>query len=288
MMTYNRLTVTAACAVLSDYASHGDLSLLENQWGIAGRTNSNSKSQRSADLARIAIDENPMVLTENGQMPLSIAVIEEAIKAPPVKQTSTYWLKLIAGLRFDGFDLDNVETEIPSPNTWSVTSTRAEIVLRPIYPQHIPALNFREAEDEVSALLKRFDFTTSHGHLNQAISAFSRGDWAASNAQLRTFFESYLQEIAKACGSTGSENAISTRKYLGELVPPFLFTEYNEWNVNEQKPQFLGGLMARMHPAGSHPGLSEEDDCAFRLHISLICARLLLRRFDQRISHRNE
>lgn len=282
MIAFNRMTVTAACAVLADYASHGDLALLESEWGIVGRTTTSSKTQRSADLASIANEENPEVLTERGMMPLSNAIIHEAIKAPPNKQDSDYWRKLVAGLRFDGLEVGSVETELDGANAWSSPTIKTEIVLRPIYSQDIPALNFREAEDEVSTLLQKHGLSTSHGHLRQAILAFTQGQWASANAQLRTFFESYFQDIAKALGLASNEDAKTTRKFLGEISPPFLLTELNEWNANDQKPQYFGDLMARMHPAGSHPGLSEQDDCTFRLHITLISARLLLRRFDQR------
>jgi hypothetical protein len=282
MITFNRMTITAACAVLADYASHGQLALLESEWGISGRTSTTSKAQRPADLARIATEESLEVLTELGTMPLSNAIIHEALKAPPNKQTSDHWRKMVAGLRFDGLEVSSVETQVTDANAWSSPTIKTETVLRPIYSQDIPALNFREAEDEVSALLQKHGLSISHGHLRQAILAFTQGQWASANAQLRTFFESYFQDIAKALGLASHEDARTTRKLLGEISPPFLLSELNEWNINDQKPQYFGGLMARMHPAGSHPGLSEEDDCTFRLHITLISARLLLRRFDQR------
>jgi len=44
------------------------------------------------------------------------------------------------------------------------------------------------------------------------------------------------------------------------------------------------GLMNRMHPHGGHAGLSEEEDATFRLQVTLITARLFLRRLDQRVS----
>jgi len=62
------------------------------------------------------------------------------------------------------------------------------------------------------------------------------------------------------------------------------YTQYNEWENDRGKPAFVLGLWARLHPQGSHPGLSEEDDCTFRLQVTLITARLFLRRLDQRIS----
>jgi hypothetical protein len=45
-------------------------------------------------------------------------------------------------------------------------------------------------DDEVHQILKAYAFVTPLGHLDQAIEAHTRGDWAACNSQLRTFLES--------------------------------------------------------------------------------------------------
>jgi hypothetical protein len=42
----------------------------------------------------------------------------------------------------------------------------------------------------------------------------------------------------------------------------------------------MNGLANRLHPKGSHPGLSDNEDSTFRLHVVLLTARLLLTRFD--------
>jgi hypothetical protein len=39
--------------------------------------------------------------------------------------------------------------------------------------------------------------------------------------------------------------------------------------------------MRRLNPEGSHPGLSDDEDCSFRLNIVLLTASLLLRRYDR-------
>jgi hypothetical protein len=59
----------------------------------------------------------------------------------------------------------------------------------------------------------------------------------------------------------------------------FLSIPLNEWN-NDGKG-FINGLVKRLHPQGAHPGLSDEEDCTFRLHVVLLTAALLLRRFDK-------
>ncbi|MGO7830645.1 hypothetical protein ACC690_39220, partial [Rhizobium johnstonii] len=78
-----------------------------------------------------------------------------------------------------------------------------------------------------------------------------------ANGELRKFYESYLNEISDKLGYSGGQDSKANRDFLGTLDPPFLLSDYNEWHANNQKPQYVPGLMNRMHPHGGHPGLSE-------------------------------
>lgn len=49
-------------------------------------------------------------------------------------------------------------------------------------------------------------------------------------------------------------------------------------HLYDRELHFSDGLIARLNPQGSHPGLSDQEDCTFRLHIVIITARLVLRR----------
>ena len=288
MSEFNRMTVVAAAEVVSGFQSHSDMEVLEVQWGIFGRCRLSSKSARVADLARIACDEDMEVLTESGRVRLSYALVEVAISAPEHVRSDIAWKKLIAGLRFDGFEVCVTQAEVDSYDFWrsGQADTTAELVR--MLPSDVPDLDLREAESEVTLLLNRHCFTVARGHLAQAVSAFGRGEWSSANGELRNFYESYLNEIAAGLGYTGSSDSRAKREYLGSLQPPFLLTDYNEWNPNNQKPQYVQGLMSRMHPHGGHPGLSEEEDATFRLQISLVSARLFLRRYDQRVRSSHE
>lgn len=283
MSEFNRMTVVAAAEVLADFQSHSDMEVLEIQWGITGRCRSSSKSARVADLARIACDEDMEVLTVAGRVRLSRALVEFAIAAPLHTQSSTAWKKLIAGLRFDGFEVRITQVDVDSNGFWRSRQADTTVELIRMLPSDVPNLDFREAESEIALLLDRHVFLIAKGHLAQAISAFSRGEWSSANGELRNFYDSYLNEIAAGLGYTGSGDARARRDYLGSLQPPFLIVDYNEWNPNNQKPQYVQGLMSRMHPHGGHPGLSEEEDASFRLQITLVTARLFLRRYDQRV-----
>ncbi|MCY4477361.1 MAG: hypothetical protein OXC70_05175 [Gammaproteobacteria bacterium] len=284
MSEFNRMTVVAAAEVISEFHSHSDMEVLEVQWGIAGRCRSSSKSARVADLARIASEEDIEVLTEAGRVRLSRALVEIAITAPEHARSSPSWKKLIAGLRFDGFEVRTTQADVDPDGLWRSARADPTAELVRMLPSDVPGLDFREAESEVTLLLDRHGFTVSKGHLTQAVSAFSRGEWSSANGELRNFYESYLNEISSALGYSGSGGGKHKRDYLGGLQPPFLLADYNEWNNSNQKPQYVQGLMSRMHPHGGHPGLSEEEDATFRLQISLVTARLFLRRYDQRFS----
>lgn len=280
MIEFNNMTVVAAVEVIAEFKSHGDMSVLEVQWGFVG--NSSSKSARIASWAqRATAPHAPQVMTENGSMNLARAIVETAIKAPPGARNSDAWKKFVAGLRFDGFEA--VEMEVPPPSSEPWQSPRTIVTLTRMLPADMPGLDFREAEDEVTTLLVQGGFTVAKGHLEQAVSAFQRGEWSSANGELRNFYESYLNEIAVRLGCDSQQDGKAKRDYLGRLQPPFLLTEYNEWNENNQKPQYVQGLMSRMHPHGGHPGLSEEEDATFRLQITLVTARLFLRRYRQRM-----
>lgn len=259
-------------------------STLALQWGMQNDCGSGSVLSKTNALAQIAIEKDPGVNTPLGRRDLSHAIIELAITAPDhtKHRNQSVWTKLVAGLRMDSFEIIEESEAIEETDLWEDPKTKTILVLRRMLPQDLPELNIREAENELVALLRDHNFQTATGHLNQAISNFSTGNWAAANAQFRTFYEEYLNEIAVKLGCSLSESAKSKRRYLGELDPPFLLSKYNEWDNNDNKPQYIQGLMSRMHPEGSHPGLSEEEDCTFRMQITLITARLFLRRFDQR------
>ncbi|MDE8601597.1 hypothetical protein M3I01_001470 [Marinomonas sp. RSW2] len=282
MTEFNRMTLVAASQVVAAYQSHNEMELHEVQWGIDHLVSTNSKDARAVSWSKLAIERNLSVMTVLGQTSLVRAIIELAIKAPAHYQKTPEWKKLLAGLHFDGFEV--VQVEKPTGETGWGGNPKMEkgSELRRMLPEYVPETDFREAASEVELLLDQMNLSVAKGHLKQATTAFQLGNWASSNAQLRSFFESYTNEISDELGYTGKDDSKLKRDFLGELDPPFFLSDYNEWNANIQKPQYVQGLMSRMHPEGSHPGLSEEEDATFRLQISLITARLFLRRFKQR------
>jgi hypothetical protein len=151
-------------------------------------------------------------------------------------------------------------------------------VLRRTLPE---VLDLPAADDEVHLLLDRHRLTTPRGHLDQGTQAHSEGNWAAANGQFRTFLESLFDEIALLVDPThapATSTGENRRQLLANLPTPFLSRQLNEWS-NDGK-NFVNGTFKRLHPQGSHPGLSDEEDSTFRLHLVLLTARLFLRRLD--------
>jgi hypothetical protein len=123
------------------------------------------------------------------------------------------------------------------------------------------------AESEVDRLLTKHGFAVPKGHLDQAIDAHVRANWASANGQFRPFFEGLLDAIA--------EKLVPSE---GDSLRRLLQVGFIQRDLNER--DFVQGLMKRLHPKGSHPGLSGEEDSTFRFHLVLLTARLLLTRFD--------
>lgn len=291
MTNFNSMTLMAAGEMIAEMSTQAAFSSLILSWDVEEFCGSGSVASKVNQLVRFAKSSmgQRSVPTVNGHCELRRAIIEHAIIAndQAKRNQPEAWARFVAGLKMDGYEI--VATKVPDPSgRQSIFEDGPAMVSQPtltrMLPQSVPGTDFREADDEVTDLLKVHGFSVALGHMQQAISAFQRGDWAAANAQLRTFTESYLSDLAVRLGYQGPDKMNNRFKFLGEVEPPFLLAVYNEWNLNDQKPQFTKGLWSRMHPEGSHPGLSEEEDATFRMQITLIAARLYLRRFDQRIS----
>lgn len=154
--------------------------------------------------------------------------------------------------------------------------------LKAMLPEDI---RLAEKENELNSLLDKSEFVTAKGHLQQAISAHTRGDWASANAQIRSFVEALFDSIADKLVSdkrTLPAPGYQRREFLAKLSPPFLSGDLNEWQPGGNTG-FLQGFWRRLHPQGSHPGLSDEEDSTFRLHLTILIASHYLRRLDTRL-----
>ena len=157
----------------------------------------------------------------------------------------------------------------------------ADLQLHAELPDAVP---LPEIRDELSRLLDVHSFETARGHFEQAIAAHTRGDWAAANAQLRAFVEELFDHIAiELSDGTAAELPTShaRREWLATCDPPFFLADLNEWDLTHHRG-FTEGFWRRLHPAGAHPGLSDEADATFRLHLVILVGQHYLVRFDRR------
>lgn len=172
--------------------------------------------------------------------------------------------KLVNSLKRDGYTINN----------GSVVS---------LLPEELIEDN---VENELFRLLDEFAFNTAKGHLEQAIDNHSNGNWAGANGQFRTFMESLLVSISnhliptRSC--SGLADAIQWLANPEMLNPVLLSEELNEVPSQNCNKPFINGLWKRLHPTGSHPGLSDEEDSTFRYHTLIVFARYLLKRIESR------
>ena len=267
---FTRPTIVAANELLAQAArTHTDINKLVLRLGLEAEIpDDNSlgieKEKKVDRLGRIVLARaEDVVATVDGSFTLAEAFIREVLAFALEGSGGPRQDAFLRGLSRDGYVIVLGDGGHPPS-------------LRIALPVEV---DLPEADDEVRNLLKHFQFNVAAGHLEQAIEAHTRGEWAAANAQLRTFLEGLLDDIARYVDSARA-NALSTsenrRAMLAEPTIGFLAVDRNEWTPDGKN--YINGLFKMLHTDGSHPGLSDEDHCTFRLHIALVTARTFLRR----------
>jgi hypothetical protein len=264
MPQFSRRTILAATDVVQ-IRSHAEIDRFLLEYGLESVTGY-SKADKSTALGRHLL-RSPEALADDNENLSDVvvtALVDQAIRACFTGYPAEFSLEefqerfpnLHRGLDRDGFTVEDGELRRTLPNV----------------------IDLPQADDEVHALLDRYGFVVARGHLDQGIAAHVRGDWAAANAQFRPFIESLFDSIAErlANGQPLPPPGNPRRQWLADQNPAFFLTDLNEWDA--RGTGFLNGFFRRLHPAGAHPGLSDEDDSTFRLHLVLLVARLLLRR----------
>lgn len=256
---YKRRTLVEAanCLARLDSADLDNLALL---WGLEDYVldSPGISRQRKVNLIiRLAADE-PDRQTDDG-----VNIWDEMVEY--VAKRAVRWLDnpsyeaFVRALEREGYQLVDDATPI-----------------RPMLP---PIAALPEAEDDVHALLDEFGMVTAKGQLEQAIKNHADGCWAAANGQFRPFIEGLFDGIAAALEPANApmlKTSENRRELLASREPPFLYKHLGEWTQDGKN--FINGLFKRLHAEGPHPGLSDEEDCTFRLHLALIVARHYLRR----------
>ena len=265
MAQFSRITTIEAIGSL-DYLTHAEIGRLLLKFGLeeVASKNLGSKTSRLNALIKYLIDNPDKKGPFGGNLNFELIeeLIERRLSDYPNLSIEEQLPKLVNSLKRDGYLIRDGR-------------------LKTVLPENI---QLTEKENELDLLLEKFGFATAKGHLEQAISAHTRSDWASANAQLRSFMESLFDSIAKRL--TDDKKGLPLSRYqkscelLVKLNPPFLLSTLNEWVVSG-KGGFLQGLWRRLHPQGSHPGLSDEEDSTFRLHLVILTASYYLKRLDR-------
>src|ERR1051326_515108 len=271
MPKYSRKTILKATDLLEN-AGHDGITRFLLEHDLEGRADGGGSTRdRANSIARFLLERPDD--EEDGQNQTDLIVEElvgDAIRYSTLHGYFEYarfvdrYANLNRALERDGYSVEDGQ-------------------LRRILPQ---ALDLPQADDEVHMLLRQQQFDVPIGHLDQAIGAHGRGEWAGANGQLMTFveglFDSIAQRLAAHLNVAPPAAGNLSRQWLAGLAPPFFITGLNEWSG--QGMGFIEAFYRRLHPQGAHPGLSDEDDSTFRLHLVLLAARSLLRRVENRLA----
>ncbi len=236
-----------------NFQTHDEVERFSIEFDIEDAISGRYVKEKVTSIAKYLIS-NPEALGPNGSV-LPIELLEYAIKNySGFKPFSEKYPELAHSLDRDGFELTN------------------EGVRRKL-PEILPTV---EQENQLISLLEKHGFDIAKGHYEQAVAAHARGEWAAANAQLRTFVEEFFNKtqsiICPGHYSSSNERKIALAK------AGFFIAEYNEYLFNGTG--FVEGFWKRLHSEGSHPGLSEQSDCTFRLHLVILVIHHFLMRLE--------
>ena len=262
---FSRHTIIEAFSILDESYSHSDIDrfLLKFELEKIAPQSLGSKKDRVNALLGYLINhtEEPGPFGSNLIFEM-IELIFGDISRPPNRpdKLETNYPRLINSLKHDGYIIENDKLVTMLPDV----------------------IDLPEKEDELNSLLDKFQFNISKGHFNQAISAHTRGDWASANAQFRSFIESLFDSIAEKIHGPLELNSHKKRELLASGDPKFFIENLNEWQIGKKKNNcgFVQGFWKRLNPQGSHPGLSDEEDSTFRLHLIILTASHYMRRLD--------
>jgi hypothetical protein len=232
--------------------THAEAETFALRFGLEEILSGNYIAEKKASVARYLI-ANPERLGPDGAN-ICVEIIEWLIKRYSDRNPANRFPVLANLLDHDGYELgkDGLRRKLPS--------------LLPIVQQ----------EDQLMALLADRGFSTAIGHYRQAVAAHGRGEWAGANAQLRSFVEDVLNSIQGIISPGNYSDGNSRREALAKSG--FFKRDLNEWLDGGKG--FMQGFWKRLHPEGSHPGLSEADDATFRLHIVIVVVHYLMRRLS--------
>ncbi|UXS11606.1 hypothetical protein FY133_18395 [Agrobacterium tumefaciens] len=271
----SRGTVVIACDILNGIKTNAEIESLIIEHGLEEHVPYGGSIAKTVLSLKKFAAQNPNheVETDFGPKPLSRFLVEKAIELVGWKEReSGLWEKLDRYLQLDGFSLDTETTDY-----WG----NERIVIKGLVTSFPESAELTSTVNELDALLSKHGFIVSSRHLSSARENIAQADWEAANSQCRTFLEAVTDGIADKLFTAEAESKLSglqKRQLLAEKG--FLSTEKHEFS-DGNKQAYLPGLAKLLHPDGSHPGISNQDDAMFRLQTVIVTTRWLLKRFDQ-------
>lgn len=139
-------------------------------------------------------------------------------------------------------------------------------------------IDLSKEENSLINLLEKHKFNTAIGHYKIAQNNFYDAQWAGCNAQLRSYVECLFRDMVTKIKKTPITDTNAAIQFLSKGDVGILKRDLNEFS--DDGKNFIQGFWKRLHPEGSHPGLSDEYDSVFRFNLVIITTMELLRRFD--------
>lgn len=183
---FTRPTIVAANELLAQAArTHTEINKLVLRLGLEAEIPDDTSlgiEKKCDRLGRTVLSRpEDVVASVDGSFTLAEAFVRQALTFARQGSEDPRQDAFLRGLSRDGYVV-----------VWGESGQRPSLRIALPNEVDLPA-----TDDEVRSLLKHFQFSVAHGHLDQAIEAHTRGEWAAANAQLRTFLEGLFDDIAR-------------------------------------------------------------------------------------------
>jgi hypothetical protein len=223
------------------------------EFGLEDVISGSSIKEKNVSIMRYLI-KNFQAKSPNGTL-LAQAIIEHLVLTRcQYCDPAELFPELVNSLDHDGYNLDR-------------NGLRAKL------PSELPLV---KEENELINVLDRYGYSVAKGHYEQAVAAHTRGDWAASNSQFRSFVEEFFNRVAEIMVPGSYSSSHQCQQALAKIG--FFQSDLNEW-LDDGKG-FVQGFWRRLHSQGSHPGLSEKEDSTFRMHIVIVVLHYFAKRLD--------
>lgn len=263
---FSKATLMDIMSLLQGIKSHSELNTYFFRYGLEHVSVGSSKEQRVFSVAKHLFDNPkiPGIMSNN----LAYEIVEDVVQT----------------ISKNPYHYDDVTNEfIKYPQLRRLLLKDGFVIQdNKLIRTFESDLDFNHNETLLEKILNKHNLATAKGHYAQANNAFNRGDWAACNSQLRSYVEELLNKLAEKITGITPDSSQAAKIALSKSTPPIFYKELNEWLDNGQG--YFETFWKRLHPHGSHPGLSDEEDSIFRLNLVQISTLEILKRFDKNFS----